>query len=72
MRLLQRRFNVNTGVSDIPSVWFIPLTWTRAGAIDFDNLKPSLIMSAEPIIIQRGTTGREWVIFNKQQSGELF
>ncbi|CAB3221062.1 unnamed protein product [Arctia plantaginis] len=69
MTVTQRRFNVNTGVSEIPSVWLIPLTWTRAGAVDFDNLKPSQIMSAEPIIIERVTRGREWVIFNKQQSG---
>lgn len=58
-------------MSSFPSLWEIPITWTRAGASDFNNLKPSQILTEEVTTIQRGTQGREWVIFNKQQSGKF-
>nr|AHA90590.1 aminopeptidase N [Achaea janata] len=69
MVVTQHRWNVNTGVSAISSLWHVPITWTRAGAVDFDNLKPTQILSGTATSINRGSTGREWVIFNKQQSG---
>ncbi|MDK0539465.1 hypothetical protein P6P39_15635, partial [Clostridium perfringens] len=40
MTIIQTRFERNTGVSTATdSLWDIPITWTRAGSIDFDNLK---------------------------------
>ncbi|XP_041970736.1 uncharacterized protein LOC121727124 [Aricia agestis] len=69
MTVSQARWERDTGVSSHPSIWDIPITWTRANAPDFENLKPSLILSSSAGIIERGSTGNEWVIFNKQQSG---
>lgn len=68
----QTQFDVNSGVSSDNGLWHIPLTWTRAGNPEFENLKPSEFMSGPLKIINRGSTGREWVIFNKQQSGMTF
>ncbi|CAH1647273.1 unnamed protein product [Spodoptera littoralis] len=69
MTVVQTQFDVNNGVSSSNGLWDIPLTWTRAKSPDFNNLKPSEFMSGPLKIIDRGSTGREWVIFNKQQSG---
>ncbi|CAH2070916.1 unnamed protein product, partial [Iphiclides podalirius] len=69
MIVVQSRWERNTGVSQFPGLWYVPITWTRAGAPDFENLKPSQIISAQSTLIQRGTTGLEWVLFNKQESG---
>ncbi|CAK1599082.1 unnamed protein product [Parnassius mnemosyne] len=69
MIVTQSRWERNTGVSQYPSLWYVPITWTRGGAPDFNNLKPSQIISAQTTVIQRGTTGLEWVLFNKQESG---
>ncbi|XP_075971875.1 membrane alanyl aminopeptidase-like [Anticarsia gemmatalis] len=70
MTVTQERFNiVNGGVSPIRSLWHVPITWTRGLNVDFDDLKPSQILTGASTTIDRGTTGREWVIFNKQQSG---
>ncbi|CAH0703043.1 unnamed protein product [Spodoptera exigua] len=69
MTVGQHQFDINNGVSPNNGLWDIPLTWTRAGAPDFNNLKPSEFLSGPLKIIDRGSVGREWVIFNKQQSG---
>nr|AAF07223.1 aminopeptidase N [Manduca sexta] len=69
MTLVQARWERNTGVSRFPGLWHIPITWTRAGAPDFENLKPSQVMTGQSLVIDRGTRGQEWVIFNKQVSG---
>ncbi|XP_014370421.2 membrane alanyl aminopeptidase-like [Papilio machaon] len=69
MNVSQTRWERNTGVSQNPSLWHIPITWTRGALPDFENLKPSLILSAQTTVIDRGSTGLEWVIFNKQESG---
>ncbi|XP_013142035.1 PREDICTED: membrane alanyl aminopeptidase-like [Papilio polytes] len=69
MTVTQTRWERNTGVSEHPSLWHIPITWTRAALPDFENLKPSLIISASTTVIDRGSTGLEWVLFNKQESG---
>ncbi|CAH2105877.1 unnamed protein product [Euphydryas editha] len=69
MIVTQSRWERDTGVSSFPSLWEIPITWTRAGAPDFNNLKPSQILTEQVTTIQRGTQGLEWVIFNKQESG---
>ncbi|CAH1647274.1 unnamed protein product [Spodoptera littoralis] len=69
MTVVQTQFDVNDGVASSNGLWDIPLTWTRAENPDFNNLKPSEFMSGPLKVIDRGSTGREWVIFNKQQSG---
>lgn len=63
------RFNLNTGISAIPTIWEVPITWTRGGDPEFTNLKPSIVLKEQVTVLQRGTTGLEWVIFNKQQTG---
>ncbi|KAJ2952360.1 hypothetical protein O0L34_g4645 [Tuta absoluta] len=65
----QLRFNRNNGSSSIPTLYHIPITWTRGGAPDFENTKPVAILTNQAHVLQRGTTGNEWVIFNKQNSG---
>ncbi|OWR41735.1 aminopeptidase N precursor [Danaus plexippus plexippus] len=69
MTVTQARWERNTGVSNFTSIWEVPITWTRAGAPDFNNLKPSQVITADVTNIERGTRGLEWVIFNKQESG---
>ncbi|XP_073942539.1 putative aminopeptidase-2 [Choristoneura fumiferana] len=69
MIVTQSRWERNTGQSSLPSLYHVPITWTRAGDIDFDDLKPTQILTAQSTSINRGTEGLEWVIFNKQESG---
>ncbi|KAI5638674.1 peptidase family m1 domain-containing protein [Phthorimaea operculella] len=69
MTVTQVRFNRNNGVSSIPTLYHIPITWTRGGAPDFNNTKPVAILTSQAHVLQRGTTGNEWVIFNKQNTG---
>lgn len=66
---MQSRWERDNGTSQFDSLWQIPITWTRANSPNFDNLKPSQVLTQQHTIIQRGTQGYEWVIFNKQQSG---
>nr|WHB18094.1 membrane alanyl aminopeptidase-like protein [Dioryctria abietella] len=69
MIVTQSRWERNTGVSQSGGLWHVPITWTRGNDIDFDNLKPTQIITEQATVIERGTTGLEWVIFNKQESG---
>ncbi|OWR41734.1 aminopeptidase N3 precursor [Danaus plexippus plexippus] len=69
MVITQRRFNINTGFSRNNKQYVIPLSFTSADNIDFNNLKPSHIMRDGVIVINRGSVGNHWVIFNKQQTG---
>nr|AEO12690.1 aminopeptidase N1 [Ostrinia nubilalis] len=69
MQVTQARWERTTGSSAFPGIWDIPITWTREGAADFDDLKPSQFLTAQSTVIERGTEGLEWVIFNKQASG---
>nr|XP_026484279.1 membrane alanyl aminopeptidase-like [Vanessa tameamea] len=69
MIVTQSRWDRDNGVSQFPSLWDVPITWTRGGAPEFNNLKPSEVLTAQVSTIQRGTEGHEWVIFNKQESG---
>ncbi|CAH0763600.1 unnamed protein product [Diatraea saccharalis] len=69
MIIKQARWERTSGQSIHPSLWNIPITWARAGAADFVDLKPSQFITDETTVIQRGTTGNEWVVFNKQASG---
>ncbi|KAM3967324.1 aminopeptidase N [Aphomia sociella] len=69
MVVTQARWERETGTSSQPGLWHIPITWTRGLQPDFENLTPSQIITAQTTVIQRGTSGLEWVIFNKQESG---
>ncbi|XP_041970737.1 membrane alanyl aminopeptidase-like [Aricia agestis] len=69
MTIQQRRFNINTGYSTDNSLWIVPVTFATASNPDFENTKPSHIIRDAVTVINRGTVGDEWVIFNKQQTG---
>nr|AAF99701.1 aminopeptidase-N [Epiphyas postvittana] len=69
MTIHQRRFNINSGYSDVTTNWYIPITFASASNIEFANTKPTHIISKAITIINRGSIGDEWVIFNKQQTG---
>nr|ADL38970.1 aminopeptidase N3 [Diatraea saccharalis] len=69
MTITQRRFNINTGYSTANSHWIIPVTFATASNPDFENTKPTHIIRDSLTLINRGTIGDEWVIFNKQQTG---
>ncbi|CAH0725373.1 unnamed protein product, partial [Brenthis ino] len=69
MNVHQARWELETGSSQFNSLWEIPITWTRANAHDFYDLKPSQVLTAQNTTIERGSQGFEWVIFNKQESG---
>ncbi|GBP46442.1 Membrane alanyl aminopeptidase [Eumeta japonica] len=66
---VKARWERNVGISTIPSLWIIPVTWTRGGAPDFTTTKPPTMLTEQVSVLQRGTTGHEWVIFNVQQTG---
>ncbi|KAL4719344.1 hypothetical protein ACJJTC_010369, partial [Scirpophaga incertulas] len=65
----QRRFNINSGYSTPRMNWVIPITFATASSPDFQNTKPTHIIKESVTVIQRGSIGQEWVIFNKQQTG---
>ncbi|XP_026322120.1 membrane alanyl aminopeptidase-like [Hyposmocoma kahamanoa] len=69
MTITQRRFSINTGFSSAPTNYIVPITFARARDPDFSNTKPSHILTDSVTIIDRGSVGDEWVIFNKQQTG---
>ncbi|XP_053604245.1 membrane alanyl aminopeptidase-like [Plodia interpunctella] len=69
MYVTQERWERNTGKSENPGLWHIPITWTRGNDPNFNDLKPSQIITDVVTVINRGSTGLEWVIFNKQESG---
>ncbi|KAI8424597.1 hypothetical protein MSG28_003037 [Choristoneura fumiferana] len=62
MIVTQSRWERNTGQSSLPSLYHVPITWTRAGDIDFDDLKPTQILTAQSTSINRGTEGLEWIV----------
>ncbi|CAK1546276.1 unnamed protein product [Leptosia nina] len=69
MTITQRRFNVNTGYATVNYNWQIPLSFATASNPNFNETKPTHIMTSTVTVINRGTTGDEWVVFNKQQTG---
>lgn len=69
---LQRRFSINTGFSDVAVNYIVPITFATASDPDFSNTKPSHVLTDTVSVIDRGSTGDEWVIFNKEQTGKLF
>ncbi|KAJ2952359.1 hypothetical protein O0L34_g4644 [Tuta absoluta] len=69
MTITQRRFNINTGYSNIATNWVIPITFATASNPDFSNTKATHILTNTVTVINRGSVGDEWVVFNKQQTG---
>ncbi|CAB3221064.1 unnamed protein product [Arctia plantaginis] len=69
MRIYQRRFNINTGYSTIGNNYIVPITFASASNPNFENTKPTHIISQAISTINRGSVGDEWVIFNVQQTG---
>ncbi|XP_049870020.1 membrane alanyl aminopeptidase-like [Pectinophora gossypiella] len=71
MTITQRRFNINNGFSStINSNYIVPITFASPTVnSDFDDTKPTHILRDTVTVINRGSIGDEWVIFNKQQTG---
>ncbi|XP_045484796.1 membrane alanyl aminopeptidase [Pieris rapae] len=69
MTITQRRFDINTGYARVNYNWQIPISFTTASNPNSTNTKPSHVLTSTVTVVNRGTTGDEWVIFNKQQTG---
>ncbi|XP_050343237.1 membrane alanyl aminopeptidase-like [Nymphalis io] len=69
MIITQRRFSINTGYAATNLNYIIPITFATASNPNFADVKPSHILSNAVTVINRGSTGDQWVIFNKQQTG---
>ncbi|XP_059049702.1 membrane alanyl aminopeptidase-like [Achroia grisella] len=69
MIVVQRRFNINVGYGTASTNWIIPITFATADDPDFNNTKPTHIITDSITVIDRGSIGDQWVIFNKQQTG---
>ncbi|XP_028036121.1 membrane alanyl aminopeptidase-like [Bombyx mandarina] len=69
MTIYQRRFNINTGYSNVNTNYIVPITFATARNPNFANTKPTHVLTKAVTVINRGSVGDEWVIFNKQQTG---
>ncbi|XP_061710739.1 membrane alanyl aminopeptidase-like [Cydia pomonella] len=69
MTIHQRRFDLNSGYLDINTQWIIPISFSSASNPDFNNTKPTHILRKAVTVINRGSVGDEWVLFNRQQTG---
>ncbi|CAH2240693.1 jg6646 [Pararge aegeria aegeria] len=69
MTITQRRFSINTGYATNNLRYIVPITFATASNANFTNLKPTHILNKTVTVINRGSVGDQWVIFNKQQSG---
>ncbi|XP_063619701.1 membrane alanyl aminopeptidase-like [Cydia splendana] len=69
MTIHQRRFDINNGYLDVNTQWIIPISFSSASDPDFNNTKPTHIIRKAVTVINRGSVGDEWVLFNKQQTG---
>ncbi|CAF4959395.1 unnamed protein product [Pieris macdunnoughi] len=69
MTITQRRFDINTGYARVNYNWQIPISFTTASTVNFTDTKPSHVLTSTVTVVNRGTVGDEWVIFNKQQTG---
>ncbi|CAH0778351.1 unnamed protein product [Bemisia tabaci] len=51
--------------------WWIPITYTTAGLLDFESTRPDLWLKAEhgKVLASVNATAQEWVLFNVQQTG---
>ncbi|CAG9559615.1 unnamed protein product [Danaus chrysippus] len=66
INITQERFQLTGTPRD--TIWQIPLTWTHGGNPNFENLKPSLVLTTKSTTIQK-EAGHHWVLFNNQHSG---
>ncbi|XP_052740774.1 membrane alanyl aminopeptidase [Bicyclus anynana] len=69
MIVTQRRFSINTGYATRNLRYIIPITFYSAVNPDHSDTKPSHILTETSTVINRGSVGDHWVIFNKQQTG---
>ncbi|KAJ8727734.1 hypothetical protein PYW07_001853 [Mythimna separata] len=69
MTIYQRRFNINTGYSSANTKYVIPITFTSRPNPNFENTKPSHILTKPVTVINRDAYGDHWTIFNIQQTG---
>ncbi|CAH0407486.1 unnamed protein product [Chilo suppressalis] len=68
MALRQERFFLSSSAETTGQTYPIPLTYSTKRNRNFDELKPSDMMSSERMVLLK-PTGEEWVIFNHQQHG---
>ncbi|KAL0133272.1 hypothetical protein PUN28_000801 [Cardiocondyla obscurior] len=61
----------NDTISDLKSLWWIPITYTSKKQLNFNNTRPIKWMKAERSISFNDTnvSPSEWVIFNVQETG---
>nr|QUJ23886.1 aminopeptidase N [Telchin licus licus] len=69
MTIYQRRFDIDNGFSTATNNWIVPITFATKTNPDFIDTKPTHILTESITVINRGTVGDEWVVFNKQQTG---
>ncbi|XP_045518566.1 membrane alanyl aminopeptidase-like [Pieris brassicae] len=69
MTITQRRFDINAGYASVNYNWQIPISFATASDANFNDTKPSHVLTSTVTVVNRGTVGDEWVIFNKQQTG---
>nr|AAF37560.1 aminopeptidase 3 [Helicoverpa punctigera] len=69
MTIYQRRFDIDTGYSVQNKNYIVPITFTTGANPNFDNTKPTHIISKAVTVIDRGVVGDVWTIFNIQQTG---
>ncbi|XP_075971872.1 membrane alanyl aminopeptidase-like [Anticarsia gemmatalis] len=69
MTIYQRRFFISPGANDVNTNYIIPITFTTGSNPNFENTKPTHVISKAVSVINRGTIGDHWVLFNIQQTG---
>ncbi|XP_063377572.1 uncharacterized protein LOC134664758 [Cydia fagiglandana] len=70
--LSQERFFVSATATQTEQVWPLPLTWTTGSNPDFENLRPSRVMTGRTDTVQKTAGVEEWVIFNVQQKAGIY
>ncbi|CAK1546280.1 unnamed protein product [Leptosia nina] len=66
MRLTQERFFLSATAKPTGHVYPIPITFSTKTKPNFEQLKPTYMMSADKVVLRKDP-GEEWVIFNNQQ-----
>ncbi|XP_048007614.1 membrane alanyl aminopeptidase-like [Leguminivora glycinivorella] len=70
--LSQERFFISATATQTEQVWPLPLTWTTGSNPNFNNLRPSRIMTGKTDTVQKTAGVEEWVIFNVQQKAGIY
>ncbi|XP_048007615.1 membrane alanyl aminopeptidase-like [Leguminivora glycinivorella] len=70
--LSQERFFIFATDTQTEQVWPLPLTWTTGSNPNFNNLRPSRIMTGKTDTVQKTAGVEEWVIFNVQQKAGIY